>query len=43
MSGLTPAMRWLLSSRSGHVALLDGLLAAWLLLYRINESLWRRC
>ncbi|MDM7953477.1 MAG: permease [Cyanobium sp. CZS 25K] len=40
MSGLTPARRWLRTSRGGHVALLAGLVAAWLVLYRINESLW---
>lgn len=40
VSALTPAIRWLRTSRPGHVALLAGLVAAWLLLYRINESLW---
>ena len=40
VSGLTPAIQWLRSSRRGHVALLAGLVAAWLVLYRINESLW---
>ncbi|MGB5240618.1 MAG: permease, partial [Prochlorococcaceae cyanobacterium] len=40
MSSVTPAMRWLRTSRPGHVILLAGLVAGWLLLYRINESLW---
>jgi uncharacterized membrane protein YraQ (UPF0718 family) len=40
VSGLTPAMRWLRTSRSGHGAVLAGLVATWLILYRINESLW---
>lgn len=40
VSALTPAIRWLRTSRPGHVALLAGLVAGWLLLYRINESLW---
>lgn len=40
MNALTPAIRWLRTSPTGHVALLAGLVAAWLLLYRINESLW---
>ena len=40
VSDLTPAIRWLRTSRPGHVALLAGLVAAWLVLYRINESLW---
>ena len=33
-------MRWLRTSRSGHGAVLAGLVATWLILYRINESLW---
>ena len=40
VSDVTPAMRWLRTSRPGHVALLAGLVAGWLVLYRINESLW---